>query len=891
MRKRYRALLLLSGLSGFLLAGASVVAQAQDAVAPAARPSLWSDPATWPNHKVPVAGDKPTIGKDKDVVLDVSPPPLDGLSVDGKLSFSDDADLELTTEWIMLHGELAIGTEEHPHTRKATITLTDHIKGEDVMGGMGDRGIMLSGGTLNLHGSTTNTWSKLSATAKAGATSIQVLDASGWRAGDEIVLASTDFNPRQAERRTIAAISGNKITLDKPLDFMHFGKITFNVDERGEVAMLTRNIKIQASADAEQSFFGGHIMAMPSSHMYVEGVELFRMGQNLTLARYPIHWHLVGDANGQYIKNASIHDTYNRCVTVHGTNNVLVQNNVTYNTVGHCFFLEDGIEHGNQFVHNLAIQVKCHTSKECVPTNLAANGERPPSAPGSPRQNGQQSKDVLLPSDNTVSAFWITNPDNSFIDNVAAGSDATGFWFSLPWHPQGQFAGTEISKTIWPRRTPLRAFRGNVSHSNFDGFMIDRHINEDNTFGAASIPWLPLADPNNLESEVLETHFENLTSYKNRNDGLWGRGDLYVYSNAKFADNAIGMTQAAGDIGTSRFSARLVDSLVVGETENIGNPTTPEEKAYGRSLPKPKIPNFPIRGYEYYDYRDDVVNTTFVNFQDNNMRKTGALSFLMFTSAGLSTGSSISGAKFVNAKPVYFAKYDSRFDNDNRGGNQYRTLSIHDLDGSVTGIPDSHIMLNDGENDSVVTDNTCQIHPTWNASVCKGDVGRLNLSDSRGELPKAVNLESRTARFALLSSIGGGNASKDPLVQAQRVALFTRRAPQAPIALVRNGKEFKISGDESTVKAGTEIQVKTERPEVTLSLAEMHKGSWVIFEFPGFAKAASGTEQSSLNALRQADETSWFRDGDALWVKLVAGPPVMQIIRPTDLQASITVSR
>ena len=62
-------------------------------------------------------------------------------------------------------------------------------------------------------------------------------------------------------------------------------------------------------------------------------------------------------------------------MTVHGTNFLRVENNVTYNTVGHCFFLEDGIEHGNQFVHNLAIQIKCHTSKACVPTNLAANGE------------------------------------------------------------------------------------------------------------------------------------------------------------------------------------------------------------------------------------------------------------------------------------------------------------------------------------------------------------------------------------------------------------------------------------------------------------------------------------------------------------------------------------
>src|SRR5690606_36730549 len=176
----------------------------------------------------------------------------------------------------------------------------------DVMAGMGDRGIMISGGTLNLHGDRTHTWTKLSATAAAGATSIQVLDASGWRVGDEIVLASTDFDPKQAERRTITAISGNTITLDRKLDYMHFGEITFDVDERGEVGLLTRNIKIQAAEDAAESYFGGHIMAMPSSKMYVSGVELNRMGQRLTLARYPIHWHLVGDAKGQYIKNSAI---------------------------------------------------------------------------------------------------------------------------------------------------------------------------------------------------------------------------------------------------------------------------------------------------------------------------------------------------------------------------------------------------------------------------------------------------------------------------------------------------------------------------------------------------------------------------------------------------------
>jgi cell migration-inducing and hyaluronan-binding protein len=663
------------------------------------------------------------------------------------------------------------------------------------------------------------------------------------------------------------------------------------VDERGEVGMLTRNIKVQASEDAATTYFGGHIMAMPGSTVHAEGIELNRMGQHLVLARYPMHFHLIGEGAGQYIRNAAIHDTYSRCVTVHGTNDVLVENNVTYNTVGHCFFLEDGIEHGNKFIHNLAIQTKCHPTLDCVPTNLAANAERPAlAADRAAYSKASFHGQTLLPSDNTVASFWITNPDNSFIDNVAAGSDENGFWLSLPMHPQGAFKDSPASQTIWPRRTPMRAFRGNVAHSNFDGFMFDRNIYEDNTFGLATIPFLPLKNPADLESEVLETHFDNLTSYKNRNGGLWSRGDMFVWSHLKLADNAIGMTSSAGDIGSEAFKSRLVDSLVVGETGNVGNPATPEELAYGRSLPKTKISDFPIRGYEYYDYRDDVVNTKFVNFQDNAVRKTGALSFLLYTSAGLSTGSTIRGAQFVNAKPVYFPKYDARFDNDNRGGNAYRTLSFRDLDGSVTGVANSQVLLNDGENDSVATDASCQIHPDWNAAVCTGDIGRLNLSDSRGELPAAVDLESRTARFALLSSLGQ-DAPDTPLVKAQRTALFSRRPPQAPITLIRNGKAFKAPGDQTTVRAGTEIEVKTERPQVTLSLAEMDKGSWVIFELPGFTKAASGAEAASLAALRQASETSWVRDGDALWVKLVAAAPVRPVIRPTDLQASIAVSR
>ncbi len=852
---------------------------AETAPAEITRTVKWSDRSAWPSGKVPVAGDEVTIPRGTEVVLDVSPPVLRSLTVQGKLTFADTRDLELSTDWIYLPGgHLQIGTEAKPHTHKATITLTDRVKGEDI-NTMGDRGIMLMRGTLSLHGNREHTWSKLAKSAAKGSNRIEVLDARGWRAGDEIVLASTDFDPRQAETRTITAISGNTLTLDKPLNYMHFGEVTFDVDQRGEVGLLTRNVKIQASEDAAESYFGGHIMAMAGSKMQVSGVELARMGQHLTLARYPIHWHVLGEGKGQYVKNSSIHNTFNRCVTVHGTNNLTIQNNVTFNTVGHCFFLEDGIETGNQFIRNLAVQTKCHPTLECVPTNIAPNGEMPPLFfdRAAYRQESFHGGKTLLPSDNTVSSFWITNPDNSYIDNVAAGSDQAGFWLSLPHHPNGEFLGTEIASKTFPRRLLLRAFRGNTAHSNYDGFMFDRNIADDNTFALAGNAYMPLKDPFDVQSEMLETVFTDLTAYKNRNQGFWGRGELFTLRNAKFADNAIGMTMSSGAFGTEKYTSLVTDSLFVGESGNVGNPETPEELSIGRSVPKRMIPDYPIRAYEYYDYRNEVENTTFVNYQDNALRKTGALSWLMYNSSGVTTASTIKTATYVNAKPVYFPPMDKRFDNDNRGGDSWRTLSILDLDGTTGGIPMSHINLHDGENNSVVTDDTCVIKADWNASVCKGDVGRLYFNMRGGG-----GLSMGRAGINGPRPAGSGPS---PLLS------MTPPAPQAPITLVHKGQTFKVAGSQSNVRAGTEIKVQTERPEVSFSVAEMDQGSWVIFEVPGFSKATGGKEQSSLNALRNANETSYYKSGDGMWVKLVVADPPTMPVRPLDIQASLSLSR
>jgi cell migration-inducing and hyaluronan-binding protein len=71
----------------------------------------------------------------------------------------------------------------------------------------------------------------------------------------------------------------------------------------------------------------------------------------------------------------------------------------------------------------------------------------------------------------------------------------------------------------------------------------------------------------------------------------------------------------------------------------------------------------------------------------------------------------------------------------------------------------------------------------------------------------------------------------------------------------------------------------------------MNKDSWLVFELPGFAKADAGKEQGSIDALRAANETSYFKSEDALWVKLVVPADPEPPVRPTLMQTSVTVSR
>lgn len=674
--------------------------------------ATWSDPSAWPSGKVPVAGDAVAIPAGKVMMLDVSPPALKSVYISGTLKFAA-KDLELTAGYIMVHdGSLQIGSAQIPFTNQATITLTGADTGADNLS-MGEKFIGVMGtGTLDLHGAPVTSWTRLTQTAAVGANTLQLEDASGWKAKDAIAIASTDYDTRQAEEATIQKIEGNTATLESGLKYMHYGVAqTFagkTLESRAEVALLRRNIVIRGEAASSAAGFGGHLMVMNTAKARIENVELTRMGQLKKLKRYPIHFHMQGDeGDGSYVKNTVLHHNFNRCITVHGTGKLLLEANVGFDTVGHCYFLEDGSEAGNTLKNNLGFMTRCTLVKD---------------------QYGNQkgcyqisSADTLLPTDTEPATYWITNPANTMLGNVAAGSDAFGFWFALPERPTGPSATDARFKDWLLRRTPLTAFEGNIAHSNGNtGLNVDGGPNA-TTLKSETTSYAARANPSDPKSAIVPVIFEDFTAYRNRNRGVWLRGSLHTVKGAVLADNAIGATFASND-------TQLEDSVVIGESANKGTPSSYEiGKGWvgvdGRSLPQAysdEVAKFPIRGYEFYDGKVGAKNVTFVNFQSNSLRPASALSYLRFTGSTTDPRNAAAGLAFQNANPVYLKLEKAEPTAPTSDGmDGYRSAVFKDTDGSVTGSSGRSVVV---DNPFLLNSN-CSFKAEWQASICDNPYG------------------------------------------------------------------------------------------------------------------------------------------------------------------------
>lgn len=602
----------------------------------------WSANSSWIGGNKPGSNADVVIPPNSVIVLDQNVD-VKSLDIRGKLIVDLSKNINLSAKWIRVMGNgayLEWGTPQNPYNKKGSITFTGSNTSEKIPGTtVESKALMvMGGGRILMHGKGKKSWTQLAKTASPNSNTITLKEAVDWEVGDEIVISCSEAYTfdndnilKENEKRTIKAISSDKktITLNSSLNYHHYGKLqTFSngkqewtLDERAEVGLLSRNIKLQGDASSSTNKFGMHIMIMAGCKANVSGVELFRAGQQGKLARYPFHWHLAGDANGDYFKNSSIHEGYNRAVTVHGTQNVNVSDNTVYEITGHAIFLEDAAEWGNVFDGNLVMSVRRPAA------NVALIGS----------DRGQHGDRLRGPS-----AYWITNPNNTFTNNVAAGIHGVGFWYGLPSGATGTSTGTQMPN---PQTTPIKKFDNNKVHGAFVGFHID-HANKDNASGAIIGVTNSQYRPSSWQTVT------NLTVYKCFR-GWWTRtGSKGIIFDRTILADCIGRGMTV-----SSFEGKTTNSLFVGHSDN-----------------NPKGINFENKAISLYDGYTNAYDCHFENFDQNRQAV-----FEWFGGAVNKTNNVFARCTFKNVKmfnPDYLIPESNKL-----------MSVVQDADGTVTGTP------------------------------------------------------------------------------------------------------------------------------------------------------------------------------------------------------------
>ncbi len=465
------------GISGILLLSTTARSvAAEDAVIRAARSGAWSEPATWTGGKVPGAGAKVLIPSGHRVVYDVAAEHvIRAINIAGTLSFAKDRSTQLNVGLIKIqdaddYSEEGFDCELHaeePDPSRPRAALDVGTPNEPIPAGQTARirlvyqegmnkdscpSIVCCGGRMDFHGAPIpRTWVKLGQAAKAGDGRVTLSDTVlGWKAGDRIILTATDqHGPAQTRSKTeecvIKQVDGKELTLEEPLQFGHLG----DGDFRAEAANLSRNVIVE-SGDPEG--VRGHTMYHRHSAGSLSYAEFRSLGKKGVLGRYSLHFHLIGDTmRGSSVIGNSIWDSGNRWLTIHGTNHLVVRDNVGYKSVGHGFFLEDGTEVHNVLDHNLAVG--------------ARRGQRLP-------------KQVLPFDHNEGAGYWWANSLNTFTRNIAADCDLYGMRYEATptsalkldfdiQQPDGTMKLTDI------RTLPFVRFEDNEVHSSLNHYGVN----------------------------------------------------------------------------------------------------------------------------------------------------------------------------------------------------------------------------------------------------------------------------------------------------------------------------------------------------------------------------------------------------------------------------------
>lgn len=257
-------------------------------------------------------------------------------------------------------------------------------------------------GVMDIEGAFKVPFTTLTGSIKAGVTSITVIDATGWKENDEIVVSPTeipDANSRswdtaikgykdnfvdKFERRVISKITGNVISFTLPLKYNH-DSITTQANFIAPSGRVyhpfvhnnTRNVKIYAEKGKTSHIFScahsynadGSVAHNVMKHA-VKNAEVFYMGvrkvqshryqiPETILGRYVMHFHHAGDGtNGTVVSGCAFHDNNSRCFVPHHANGITFSNNVVYNNLAEGWWYDfQDMTHNNICEKNLFASV------------------------------------------------------------------------------------------------------------------------------------------------------------------------------------------------------------------------------------------------------------------------------------------------------------------------------------------------------------------------------------------------------------------------------------------------------------------------------------------------------------------------------------------------------
>ena len=247
--------------------------------APQGRPvdaRIWSNTADWEGTQPEYGGANGQLPKDGDDVMilptwwmvdDVGElPKLKRLFIYGVLELENGRDHTLRAEIILisgLHGMLIAGWPDKPMPNKVIISLLGNHDTKDMpLTNNLNLGAKALGvfGRLQLFGKRHNVhWTRLAKTINTGDNVVELVDQVDWEEGDEILITTTTFESKQAEKFIIKSIENGGKTLELEASALHrhigveYSISRFHFRLGAKIALLTRNIRIEGANDPARS--------------------------------------------------------------------------------------------------------------------------------------------------------------------------------------------------------------------------------------------------------------------------------------------------------------------------------------------------------------------------------------------------------------------------------------------------------------------------------------------------------------------------------------------------------------------------------------------------------------------------------------------------------------